>query len=189
MISGKVVFAEYQAVFKHFTTTYDYIKYQGKLSSGLIDSYDTRREKYIFEKIGRKMDSRMEAFEFCVANFATGNTKWLYGDFAASNAVYTNWKKYFGSFTYIFGCEQKILMNLLDAAKSGFNDYVQTDDAYDDMISRLSKESICVLDNRFNFLKIWQDKYSKDPLKKRKIGELIKYKPLCMLKVESLKVD
>ena len=50
-----VLYVKYLAMKKHFTSDYDYHKYNGKIRAS-YDKYRTRNDAYFFEKLSRKED-------------------------------------------------------------------------------------------------------------------------------------
>ena len=98
---GFNAYKTYLAVKNHFTTSYDYFKYNGKVSAK-TDSFLKRRDKFFFNKLERKYtpDQIRELF---VSNFADGEDFWV-GNVLTLKAeeVYNNWKKRQESLSYIF---------------------------------------------------------------------------------------
>ena len=65
-MTGFEAFTLYYTLKLHFTTDYDYFKYNGK-SSVSIDAFEKRKEKYHFYKLSRKIqDSEYKEFVFWV---------------------------------------------------------------------------------------------------------------------------
>lgn len=63
-MNGFETYKMYVALKNHFTSaTYDYFRYSGKTRASL-KTYDTRKDKYFFEKLGRKRNVE----QFILAN-------------------------------------------------------------------------------------------------------------------------
>jgi hypothetical protein len=60
------------AVKSHFTTSYDYIKYNGKVSASQ-HSFEVRKDKYQYYKLSKHKDP----LQYLVANFVDGDLKWI----------------------------------------------------------------------------------------------------------------
>ena len=80
MISGYGVYYEYSALKQHFTGTYNYIKYKGKLKSINPDTWEKRKDKNYYRSIGQKLQNRNECIQFFTINFSRNNIKWI-GDY------------------------------------------------------------------------------------------------------------
>lgn len=101
-MSSKVYdcYCEYTAIKAHFTSNYDYFKYNGKLKSANPAAFNNSNLKLFFQKLAKHKDVQ----GFLVANFLEDSTAWI-RDLAYSDraeAVYTEWAKKIQSLTYIF---------------------------------------------------------------------------------------
>ena len=101
-MSSKVYdsYCEYTALKAHFSTNYDYQKYNGKLKSANPAAFNNSNLKLFFQKLAKHKDVQ----GFLVANFLEDNKAWIrelaYSDRA--EAVYTEWAKRIQSLTYTF---------------------------------------------------------------------------------------
>ena len=101
-MSSKVYdsYCEYTAIKAHFTSNYDYFKYNGKLKSANPSAFNNSKLKVFFQKLSKHKDVQ----GFLVANFLEDNSAWIremaYSDRA--EAVYTEWAKKIQSLTYLF---------------------------------------------------------------------------------------
>ena len=71
----------YMALKLHFTTKYDYFKYNGKTKL-TVAQFNKRKDKYQFVRLARKY-SHEEFVEYCCANLIRGK-QWI-GDFSKDN--------------------------------------------------------------------------------------------------------
>jgi len=93
-------FCEYTALKAHFTSDYDYVKYNGKIKSASPKNFAQSNLKVFFQKLAKHRDIR----GFLIANFLQDTTAWIrelaYSDKAET--VYAEWNKTVQSLTYIF---------------------------------------------------------------------------------------
>ena len=73
----------YMALKLHFTTKYDYFKYNGKTKL-TIAQFNKRKDKYQFVRLARKYTDE-EFVEYCYANLIRGK-QWI-GDFSKDNLL------------------------------------------------------------------------------------------------------
>lgn len=74
MISGHETCSIYNSLKLHFSReNYDSIKYKFHTKIN-VDSYNKRRDKYLFEKTALKYKTKRKIAEFCVSNFITDKT-------------------------------------------------------------------------------------------------------------------
>lgn len=99
--TGFAAFAMYNALKLHFTSdSYDYFKYNGKTNVSK-QTFSTRKDKYYFYKLSRKYTID-ELKNFYVANFVSGNDKWVGSMLQDGEENYTKWLKIQQSLTYTF---------------------------------------------------------------------------------------
>lgn len=92
------VYTDYLALKQHFTTGYDYFKYNGKIRANR-DSFELRNDKYSFVKLSKQSDPH----NYLLANLIEDPQKWI-GLIVSPEGynVYTQWKKRKESLSYIF---------------------------------------------------------------------------------------
>jgi len=99
--TGFAAFALYNSLKLHFTSdSYDYFKYNGKTNVSK-QTFSTRKDKYHFYKLSRKYDIE-QLKDFYVANFVSGNDKWVGSMLQDGEENYTKWTKIQQSLTYNF---------------------------------------------------------------------------------------
>ena len=74
-------YLNYLALKLHFSSEYDFHKYNGKVSD-TIESFEKRKDKYKFVRLSRKL-SDPQILDFYLANFIRGK-EWI-GDFDQKN--------------------------------------------------------------------------------------------------------
>lgn len=107
-------YCEYTALKAHFSSDYDYKKYNGKIPSANPIAFSKNNLKLFFQKLAKHKDVQ----GFLVANFLEDNKVWI-RDLAYSDraeAVYNEWCKRIQSLTYVFTQE----INRLD--QNDFNE-------------------------------------------------------------------
>lgn len=113
-------FCQYTAIKAHFTSDYDYKKYNGKIKSANPAAFNKSNLKLFFQKLAKHRDVE----GFLVANFLEDSKAWIrdlaYSDRAEN--VYAEWMKRIQSLTYIFTQE----INKLDE-ESFDNNFVAKD--------------------------------------------------------------
>lgn len=155
-MNGFQAYKMYVALKNHFSSnTYDYFKYGGKTRASL-NNYESRKDKYFFEKLARKRDVE----SFILANVVEqGATVWV-GDLAneqQAEEYYRAWQKRQQSFTYMF---KQDLSNLLMPYDANF---VVADGQHPPLLKQyirreVSIETLCVLNSLSNFTKYWSRK-------------------------------
>ena len=91
----------YTALKLHFTTDYDYFKYNGKCKVS-PDSFNRRRERFFFKKLSREYNDA-DLKDFLVSNIQNDINTWI-GDAFGEKCVttYREWKKRIQSLQYVF---------------------------------------------------------------------------------------
>lgn len=98
----------YMAVKLHFTTNkYNVFNNRGHVK-GARDSFVTRNDRYIFEKLARRFSSEQEIIQYYVANFAYGNDSVVYSDGEAQENL-TTWQKRKQSISRIFENDLQVI--------------------------------------------------------------------------------
>ena len=72
---GYECYKMYLAVQRHFSTTYDYVKYNGKVNASK-EAYSKRNDMYAFEKL-TKLIQKDEQMDFFVCHFIENPKMWI----------------------------------------------------------------------------------------------------------------
>lgn len=140
----------YLALKNHFTTKYDYFRYNGKVK---VDgnSFDTRKDKYLFQKLAKHKDPQ----NLIVSNMVDRDCSWV-GDLFTPEAqdCYTDWLKRQQSLSYIFKNDLDRLLPDFDSnfiVKSGQHPpllklYLQR---------KIGIETLIILQDIIGFFKHW----------------------------------
>jgi hypothetical protein len=107
------IYVYYLALKRHFTSTYDFFKYNGKVKANAM-SFENRKDKFFFYKISKKKDAK----DFILANMLENPNAWA-GDLVDDKAenVYTDWLKRKQALTYQFKSD---IMELNEDFNSNF---------------------------------------------------------------------
>ena len=167
------LYSYYIALKKHFTTTYDFHKYGGKMRLSL-DSFERRKDKFFFYKLGKRKDSK----EFLLANIIDNPEMWIGNliDNKTADEIFREWSKRQQSLGYVFS-------NELDELNEDFNsNFIVEDGQYSRVLQlynmkRLSIETLIILDDLTGCFKYW-DKSINDTIVYPSINKIVKkYRP------------
>jgi len=172
----------YLALKRHFTTDYDYFKYNGKVRA-TIESFEKRNDKYHFYKLSKRSDNR----EFILANIVHDPNVWvgnLFGEKAEK--IYNDWKKIQQSLTYIF----KQDINTLD---DDFDSNLLTHDGNHPKLLRLHlsrqihTESLIMINEVTNVFSYWDKKLVDKIIWPDIKNRCTKYRPFLSLDKDKIK--
>lgn len=151
MLTPLETYKLYIAIHNHFTSSYDYFRYNGK-TRVTVKHYEKRRDKYYFAKLSKHPD----VMNLMIANFALGKVHWI-GDLLTEEArsTYQAWKVRNQSLTYTFKEDLKKL-------EDNFNDNFKVWDGQHPTLMRLylrdeiSPETLCILMKITGCKKLWE---------------------------------
>ena len=180
----------YIALKNHFTRpSYDYFKYNKK-TNVTFDSFQRRKDKIFFAKLGNKKESYLE--EFLVANFIRDPKMWI-GELLSDGAedVYKEWKKKQESISYVFRNEIEFLSEY--DTKDKLDEFFKVPESGNHpkiflmlMRKEISAETYLILDSILNFSKKYDRMYT-DPLYKEVSNQCKKYLPFLNLDIAKQK--
>ena len=181
---GYDAFALYHGLKLHFTTNYDFIKYNGKITIGK-DAFALRKDKFFFYKLSRKYH-KDELTGFFVSNLLENPKIWS-GELLSDDcdSTYKVWKKRQESMSYVFKNEISTAFESVDTPddllKVVDGEYPLLYNLYQDQT--VSLETIIILDKIFNFIPKWQKKVNDDLLFPDFIKKVNKYKPFLIVEL------
>ena len=177
------VYQKYIALKNHFTTSYDYHKYNSKVKVNET-SYETRRDKYFFMKLAKKKDIE----NYLLAQFVEGGKDFYVGNINASQPddVYMSWKKRQESLTYRFKDDLSKLEEDFDSnfevPKFGhptlFRLFLRKD---------ICIETMIILDMLVGYFQHWQKELKNDLLWQEQYGIIINYRPFLSINTDKYK--
>jgi len=188
-LNGYDLYCTYQAIKLHFTSeNYNFFHYDGKTRVS-IDAFQKRRDKFLFHRLARKYRDD-EMVPFLVANFVHSDDNWtksLLEDEAEE--TYRDWKRTTDSMSKIYVEDlQKI------ATKETFNDLFKVEDGQFPklLVTFLQKdvtiETMVILNNIFDFIRIWDKKISDDIIYPKVSRKIRKYGSFLNVNVDKYKI-
>ena len=188
-MNGYDLYCTYQAIKLHFTSeSYNFFHYDGKTRVS-IDAFQKRRDKFLFHRLARKYRDD-EMVPFLVANFVHSDGNWtksLLEDEAEE--TYKDWKRTTDSMSKIYVEDlQKI------ATKETFNDLFKVEDGQFPklLVAFLQKdvtiETMVILNNIFDFIRIWDKKISDDIIYPKVSRKIRKYGAFLAVNVDKYKI-
>ena len=188
-MNGYDLYCTYQAIKLHFTSeSYNFFHYDGKTRVS-IDAFQKRRDKFLFHRLARKYRDD-EMVPFLVANFVHSDDNWtksLLEDEAEE--TYKDWKRTTDSMSKIYVEDlQKI------ATKETFNDLFKVEDGQFPklLVTFLQKdvtiETMVILNNIFDFIRIWDKKISDDIIYPKVSRKIRKYGSFLNVNVDKYKI-
>jgi hypothetical protein len=188
-MNGYDLYCIYQAVKLHFTSeNYNFFQYDGKTRVS-IDAFQKRRDKFLFHRLARKYRDE-EMIPFLVANFVHSDDNWtksLLEDQAEE--TYRDWKRTTDSMTKIY---LEDLQKICPDPKE-FNNLFKVEDGQFPklLVAFLQKdvtiETLVILNNIFNFIKIWDKKISDDIIYPKVSRKVRKYGSFLAVNVDKYK--
>lgn len=166
------MYVYYLALKRHFTSSYDYHKYNGKVNAS-ITSFETRKDKFYFYKLSKRSDAK----DFILANIVNNPKAWI-GDMIGETGetVFTEWKKRQQSLSYVFKSE----MGKLD---DDFDSNLITKDGQHPKLLRLyttgniCMETLIILDDLTDVFSYWSKKILDNIIFPDILNRCCKYKP------------
>ena len=187
-MNGYDLYCTYQAIKLHFTSeNYNFFQYDGKTRVS-IDAFQKRRDKFLFHRLARKYRDD-EMVPFLVANFVHSDDNWTKSLLEEeAEETYRNWKRTTDSMSKIYVEDlQKI------ATKETFNDLFKVEDGQFPklLVHFLQKdvtiETMVILNNIFDFIRIWDKKISDDIIYPKVSRKIRKYGSFLNVNVEKYK--
>jgi len=162
----------YLALKRHFTSSYDYHKYNGKINAS-ITSFETRKDKFFFYKLSKRSDAK----DFILANMVNNPKIWI-GDIVGEEGekVFTEWTKKQQSLSYVFKTE-------LGKLDEDFDSNLITKDGQHPKLLRLhtsgniSQETLIIIDDLTNVFSYWSKKVLDKIIFPDILNRCNKYKP------------
>ena len=188
-MNGYDLYCTYQAIKLHFTSEqYNFFHYDGKTRVS-VDAFQKRRDKFLFHRLARKYRDD-EMVPFLVANFIHSDDNWTKSLLEEeAEEAYRDWKRRTDSMTKIYTEDlQKVCnkdnFNLLFEVKDGQHPkllvhYMQKD---------VTLETLVILNNIFDFIKIWDKKIQDDIVYPKISRKVRKYGSFLNVNVDKYKI-
>lgn len=129
------VYCYFLALKQHFTSNYDFFKYNGKTSTNPT-AFENRKDKFHYYKLSKHSDAK----NYVLANILENPNIWI-GDIVnddKSEGIYLDWKKRKQSLSYVFKNELSVL-------NEDFNDnLLSTDGQHPPLLKHYIRGDICI---------------------------------------------
>lgn len=159
---GFDAYKTYLALKQHFTSDYDYFKYNGKVRAN-VESFLKRRDKFFFRKLSKKY-TKDELVNFFVSNFVISDN-WI-GNLISQESEdnYVQFKKRMESLGYTVRNELHFLFDYCRDRDLDFNKLLLVEDGNHPLLLKLwlqkkvSIETIIIMDDILRFTRYWNVK-------------------------------
>jgi len=159
---GFDAYKTYLALKQHFTSDYDYFKYNGKVRAN-VDSFLKRRDKFFFRKLSKKY-TKDELVNFFVSNFIVSDN-WI-GNLISQESEdnYVHFKKRMESLGYSVRNELHFLFDYCRDRDLDFNKLLLVEDGNHPLLLKLwlqkkvSIETVIIMDDILRFTRYWDAK-------------------------------
>jgi hypothetical protein len=158
-MTGYESFSIYHTLKLHFTSDYDYFKYNGKCNISPT-TFENRRDKYHFYKLSRKYSNKEEYIQFVIANLFVNGKAWA-GDLLQEEAdiAFRERQKIVQSMAYTFENDCKVIF---EDCKDP-NDVLSSNGDHPRLLTmalrkEIAPETLIVLNAILQFLPMWDRK-------------------------------
>jgi hypothetical protein len=187
-MDGYTTYGLYQAIKLHFSSeNYNFFHYDGKTRVS-IDAFQKRRDKFLFHRLARKYRDE-EMVPFLVANFIHSDDSWTKSLLEEeAEQTYREWKRRTDSMTKVYTEDLQKIAN-----KDNFNDLFKVEDGQFPklLVAFLQKdvtiETMVILNNIFDFIRIWDKKVSDDIIYPKVSRKIRKYGSFLNVNVDKYK--
>ena len=179
LTEGFDAYKTYLALKRHFTSDYDYFKYNGKVRAG-EESFLRRNDRFFFSKLSKKYN-REELVDFYVSNFIISNN-WV-GNLVSQESEdnYVQYKKRRESLSYHFDSELRWAVDYCRDRSLELNKLLLVEDNNHPLLfkfllqKKISIDTLIIMDSVLKFLTHWDDNLD-DIVWEEKKRLIIKYK-------------
>ena len=189
-MNGYDLYGLYQAIKLHFNSEqYNFFQYDGKTRVS-IDAFQKRRDKFLFHRLARKYRDE-EMVPFLVANFVHSDDNWTKSLLEEeAEETYRDWKRRTDSMSKIY---EEDLRKICPEPKE-FNQLFEVKDGQFPLLLNLflqkevTIETMVILNNIFNFIRIWDKKISDDIIYPKVSRKIRKYGAFLAVNVDKYKL-
>jgi len=189
-VNGYDLYGLYQAIKLHFSSeNYNFFHYDGKTRVS-IDAFQKRRDKFLFHRLARKYRDE-EMVPFLVANFVDRDDNWTKSLLEEeAEETYRDWKRRTDAMSKIY---EEDLRRICPEPKE-FNKLFEVEDGQHPKLLGLymqkdvTIETLVILNNIFNFIKIWDKKISDDIIYPKISRKVRKYGAFLAVNVDKYKL-
>lgn len=180
-MNGFEAYKIFSAVRLHFTTDYDFFKYNGKVSCS-PEAFNLRKDKYLFHKIAKYtlVDKHIKDWDipyFFAVNFFNSRDQWVRA-FIQPKAkdLFLTWK-------FHQGTRLKNFQSDLDKISKNFRHLIISDNGqYPELLNmvfrkEIEEDTLLILDKYMHFLDSWNNKIGDDFVWGVFRDRMIKFRP------------
>jgi hypothetical protein len=180
--TGFKAYIDYLALKRHFSSSYDYHKYNGKVNAS-FESFVHRKDAFIFQKLGKQKD-----YHGLILSNLVKNPKIWVGSLSdpAAREVYLDWKQIQDSITnHVKDC-----LSVLDDEFQ--NNFIVRNGQYPLLVNlylekRISLDALCILVKLTNSKSYWEKEVIDKVIFPDIIRTIDKYHPFINYSSEKMK--
>jgi hypothetical protein len=141
-MNGYDAYVMFRAVKLHFTSSYDYVKYNGSVKVK-EETYENLKDQYRYRNLVKKYHANL--LDFLVANFSNREISWV-GDLFAPDAdrCFQSYRSYKESFTYKYKEECLKLLKHCEVNDMSINDLFNAKGKYPEIFIMLQENEISI---------------------------------------------
>ena len=185
---GYDLYCMYQAIKLHFNSeSYNFFHYDGKTRVSM-EAFEKRRDKYLFHRLARKYREE-EMVSFLVSNFIHSDDNWTKSLLEEeAESTYKEWKRVTDSMSRVYVEDLQRI-----ATKDNFNELFKVEDGQFPkllialMQKEITIETMVILNNVFDFIRIWDKKISDDIVYPKISRKIRKYGSFLVVDVDKYK--
>jgi hypothetical protein len=185
-MDGFNVYKTYLALKLHFAKdNYNFFTFNGK-SRASLQSFEKRKDKYFFKKIGIKYDEK-EIVNFLVSHFIEDSNCWIGNISVNKSKTYSEWKNKIQSMSFVFQNEMETLsdisedFDILFKVENGQHPIILKEH----LAGNVSLESMVILQKLINYIPYFSRKISEPIIWPEVKKRVVKYEPF--ISVENTK--
>jgi len=187
-MNGYDLYCTYQAIKLHFNSeNYNFFHYDGKTRVS-VDAFQKRRDKFLFHRLARKYRDD-EMVPFLVANFVHSDDNWTKSLLEEeAESTYREWKRKTDSMSKIYVEDLEKIAN-----KDNFNELFKVEDGQFPKLltaflqNEVTIETMVILNNIFDFIRIWDKKISDDIIYPKVSRKIRKYGAFLSVDIKKYK--
>jgi hypothetical protein len=187
-MNGYDLYCTYQAIKLHFNSeNYNFFQYDGKTRVS-VDAFQKRRDKFLFHRLARKYRDD-EMVPFLVSNFVHSDDNWTKSLLEEeAESTYREWKRKTDSMSKIYVEDLEKIVS-----KDNFNELFKVEDGQFPKLltvflqNDVTIETMVILNNIFDFIRIWDKKISDDIIYPKVSRRIRKYGSFLNVNVDKYK--
>lgn len=188
---GFSAYKTYLALKSHFSSDYDFFKYNGKIRASQ-ESFLKRKDKFFFRKLQKKYKGE-ELINYFVSNFIRSDANWI-GNLLSQESEdnYVQWKKTMESLGYAFHSELRDVVEYCSDNDIPLNDLIIVKDGNHPPLlkmylqKKISIESLIILNRCLKFFGHW-NKNLDDIVWEETYKKIKNYRPFLRTDVDTFK--